>query len=58
MVLGFHSAKRIDGIKRHVVVATLSLLVAVLVPAASVLDRVAVPGCSPEPLPLPWFGHL
>ena len=35
---GFDGAKKIDGIKRHVVVDTLGLLVAVLVTAASVQD--------------------
>jgi Transposase DDE domain len=40
---GFDGAKKIDGIKRHVVVATLGLLVGVLVTAASVQDRAAVP---------------
>jgi putative transposase len=40
---GFDGAKKIDGIKRHVVVDTLGLLVAVLVTAASVQDRAAVP---------------
>ena len=35
--------QKIDGIKRHVVVDTLGLLVAVLVTAASVQDRAAVP---------------
>jgi transposase len=45
----FDGAKKIDGIKRHVVVDTLDPLVAVLVTAASVQDRAAVPGCSPEP---------
>jgi putative transposase len=40
---GFDGAKKIDGIKRHIVVATLGLLVAVLVTAASVQDRAAVP---------------
>ena len=36
---GFDGAKKIDGIKRHIVVATLGLLVGVLVTAASVQDR-------------------
>jgi hypothetical protein len=40
---GFDGAKKIDGIKRHIVVDTLGLLVAVLVTAASVQDRSAVP---------------
>ena len=40
---GFDGVKKIDGIKRHVVVDTLGLLVAVLVTAASVQDRAAVP---------------
>jgi hypothetical protein len=40
---GFDGAKKLDGIKRHIVVATLGLLVAVLVTAASVQDRAAVP---------------
>ena len=40
---GFDGAKKIDGIKRHVVVDTLGLLVAVLVTAASVQDRAALP---------------
>ncbi len=40
---GFDGAKKLDGIKRHVVVDTLGLLVAVLVTAASVQDRAAVP---------------
>jgi putative transposase len=40
---GFDAAKKIDGIKRHIVVDTLGLLVAVLVTAASVQDRAAVP---------------
>jgi hypothetical protein len=40
---GFDGAKKIDGIKRYVVVDTLGLLVAVLVTAASVQDRAAVP---------------
>jgi hypothetical protein len=40
---GFDGAKKIDGIKRHIVVATLGLLVAVLVTAVSVQDRAAVP---------------
>jgi transposase len=40
---GFDGAKKIDGIKRHVVVDTLGLLVAALVTAASVQDRAAVP---------------
>jgi putative transposase len=40
---GFDGAKKIDGIKRHIVVDTLGLLVAVLVIAASVQDRAALP---------------
>jgi hypothetical protein len=40
---GFDGAKKIDGIKRHIVVDTLGLLVAVLATAASVQDRAAVP---------------
>jgi putative transposase len=40
---GFDGAKKIDGIKRHIVVVTLGLLVAVLVTAAGVQDRAAVP---------------
>ena len=35
--------QKIDGIKRHVVVDTVGLLVAMLVTAASVQDRAAVP---------------
>ncbi|HZA82423.1 MAG TPA: transposase, partial [Actinomycetes bacterium] len=40
---GFDGAKKLGGIKRHVVVDTLGLLVAALVTAASVQDRAAVP---------------
>jgi transposase len=55
---GFDGVKKIDGIKRHVV-DTLGLLVAVLVTAASVQDRAAVPGCSAEPATAaPGLGHL
>ena len=43
MVLEARRRQKIDGIKRHVVVDTLGLLVAVLVTAASVQDRAAVP---------------
>jgi hypothetical protein len=40
---GIDGANKIDGINRHIVVATLGPLVAVLVTATSVLDRAAVP---------------
>ena len=40
---GFDGAKKIDGIKRHIVVDTLGLVVAVLVTAAGVQDRAALP---------------
>ena len=51
---GFDGAKKIDGIKRHIVVDTLGLLVAVLVTAASVQDRAALPRLlsrAPSPCP-------
>ena len=56
---GFDGAKKIDGIKRHVVVDTLDLLVAVLVTAASVQDRAAVPRRPGRArYRCPWLGHL
>jgi hypothetical protein len=56
---GFDGAKKIDGIERHIVVDTLGLLVAVLVTAASVQDRAAVPRLLAEPATAaPGLGHL
>src|SRR5207237_7273102 len=40
---GYDAAKKIDGRKRHIVVDTLGLLMAVVVTAASVDDGVAAP---------------
>jgi transposase len=56
---GFDGAKKIDGIKRHIVVDTLGLLVAVLVTAASVQDRAALPRLlGRAPSRCPRLGHL
>jgi putative transposase len=52
---GYDGAKKIDGRKRHLVVDTLGLLLAVLVTAANVDDGVAAPrivgGLQPEAFP-------
>jgi hypothetical protein len=56
---GFDGAKKIDGIKRHIVVDTLGLLVAVLVTAAGVQDRAALPRLlGRAPSRCPRLGHL
>ena len=56
---GFDGAKKIDGIKRHVVMDTLGLLVAVLVTAAGVQDRAALPRLlGRAPSRCPRLGHL
>ncbi len=57
---GFDGGKLINGRKRHVVVDTLGLLLAVMVTAADVGDRAAARSCSPRSLPRttcwPWSG--
>lgn len=50
-VRGFDGAKRITGRKRHILVDTMGLLLAVLVTAASLQDRDGGPACCSYVLP-------
>lgn len=59
MPRGFDGAKKVDGVKRHVLIDTTGVLIAVVVTPADVQDRVAFPAllCKAKRI-VPTIAHV